>query len=84
MQNLQDRPVAQEIPEGVSTVLYGQVGFLMANTALQLFILWAAIDAYGREEINLVVGLAIANLTLFLISLGVLWLGRNLDEKTKR
>lgn len=74
------RQLAPDPPEGVSAVVYGQIAALMANAALQLFILWAAIDAFAREEFALVAGLAIANGILFLISLSVLWLGRNTES----
>jgi hypothetical protein len=73
------RPVRQlpaDPPEGVSAVVYGQIAALIANTVIQLFILWAAIDAFARHEYGLVAGLAIANGVLFAISLAVLWFGR--------
>ena len=64
------RRLPSDPPEGVSAVVYGQIAALIANTVIQLFILWAAIDAFARHEYGLVVGLAIANGVLFAISLG--------------
>lgn len=70
------RRLPSDPPEGVSAVVYGQIAALIANTVIQLFILWAAIDAFARHEYGLVAGLAVANGVLFAISLAVLWFGR--------
>jgi hypothetical protein len=74
------RKMPADPPEGVSAIVYGQIAALIANSVIQLFILWAAIDAFARHEFGLVTGLAIANGILFIISLGVLWLGRNKEK----
>ncbi|HEX2910573.1 MAG TPA: hypothetical protein VH186_07170 [Chloroflexia bacterium] len=74
------RPMPSDPPEGVSAVVYGQIVALIANSVIQLFILWAAIDAFARHEFGLVAGLAVANFVLFMISMGVLWLGRLKDR----
>ena len=74
------RKMPADPPEGVSAVVYGQILALIANSVIQLFILWAAIDAFARHEFGLVVGLAAANGVLFAISLGVLWLGRSKEK----
>ncbi len=73
----------QDPPEGVSAVVYGQIAALIANSVLQLFILWAAIDAFARHEFGLVTGLAVANGVLFVISIAVLYLGR-IKEKPEK
>lgn len=74
------RRMPADPPEGVSAVVYGQIAALIANTVIQLFILWAAIDAFARHEFGLVAGLAVANGVLFAISLAVIWLGRNIEK----
>ncbi len=74
------RKMPLDPPEGVSAVVYGQISALIANSVIQLFILWAAIDAFARHEYGLVFGLAVANGVLFLISLAVIWLGRNKEK----
>jgi hypothetical protein len=89
MQDLKNRPqikvqpvrkMPADPPEGVSAVVYGQILALIANSVIQLFILWAAIDAFARHEFGLVAGLAVANGVLFVISIAVIWLGRNKEK----
>ncbi len=74
------RKMPADPPEGVSAVVYGQIAALIANSVIQLFILWAAIDAFARHEYGLVAGLAVANGVLFGISLAVILLGRNKEK----
>jgi hypothetical protein len=75
------RKMPLDPPEGLSAVVYGQIAVLIFNTTIQLFILWAAIDAYARHEFGIVTGLAVANGVLLLISLAVLWFGRTKKDK---
>jgi len=70
------RRLPPDPPEGVRAVVYGQIAALLANTTIQLFALWAAIDAFARHAYAQVVGLAIFSGVLFIISVAVMWLGR--------
>jgi hypothetical protein len=86
MQNLDNAPklrrtVPPDPPEGVSAVVYAQIAVLIANSVIQLFVLWAAIDAFARLEFGLVTGLAVVNGVLFTISLAVVWFGKLKEEK---